>query len=207
MTHEDAMRLLKRLKESAESVLDDKDNLYIEYGSEAKSENNKILKTLANLELDDDEEEPNDEDMLPHGCLYIKGYLTTDWDGLPATTQTKEMWSYAQTSIVKKIEEYAQEHGFLREKTTGLGGHQSYIKNCNMKAFFSKKECSLVEAHRNFDAVVYGGDITTDTSYTGYSEWTITGMDLDEFVIGGHNLEREFSSHMGEYMHLIIECK
>lgn len=206
MTFETAMRILKELKESANTVLNYEDSVFSDYRNVAKHEKNEIIETLANLELDDEEEE-NDEDMLPNGCLYIKGYLTHDYDGIPSVSDDKEpRYSSHKVSIVDEIESYAESHGFLRHKQTGLGGRQSYIRSCNMRAFFSKKECSLVEAHRRFDAMVYGGDLTTDTSYTGYSEWTITGMDLDEFTIGGHNLKREFESHMGEYVHLIIEC-
>lgn len=208
MTFESAIRLLKELKESANTVLDYEDSVYSGYRNVAEHEKNAIIETLANLEFEyDEEEEANDEDMLPSGCLYIKGYLTHNYDGIPSVSDYKEpMYSSPNTSIVGRIESYAESHGFLREKQTGLGGRQSYIRSCNMRMFFSKKECSLVEAHRRFDAMVYGGDLATDTSYTGYSEWTITGMDLDEFTIGGHNLESEFESHMGEYVHLIIEC-
>lgn len=147
----------------------------------------------------------NDEDLLPYGCLYIKGWLENGWDGI-GVKERKDDWRSAD-SIVRKIEYYAESHGFLREKTKGLGGKQSIIQRCNMRAYFSKKECSLAEAQRRFDALMYGGDLVTDTSYTGYSEWTITGMDVDEFTIGGHDLDNEFGSHIGEYVHIIIECE
>lgn len=204
MTRDAAIRMLQSLKDDAKTVLDYEDRVYAEYHK------NEIIETLANLEIndnDDDEEEINDEDMLPSDCLYINGYLTHDSYGHPAVCSNKDyQYSYNTESIITRIETYADSHGFLRQKQTGLGGRQSYIRSCNMKAFFSKKECSLVEAHRRFDAVMYGGDIVTDTSYTGYSEWTITGLDLDEFTIGEHDLEREFNSYMGYYVHLIIEC-
>lgn len=147
-----------------------------------------------------------DEDLLPYGCLYIKGWLARDWNGNPGVKERKDD-VYSADSIISTIEEYARTHGFLREKRTGLGGTQSFIRSCNMRAYFSKRECSLAQAQRRFDALLYGGDLVTDTSYTGYSEWTITGLDVDEFTIGGHDLHNELLSHMGEYIHLIIECK
>ena len=148
-----------------------------------------------------------DKDMLPSECLYIKGWLGTDWDGMPGVQESKEHNWRGADSIVSSIEDYAKLHGFFRETTSGLGGKQSFLPNCNMRAYFSKKECSLAEAYRRFDELMYSGCLVTDASYTGYSEWTITGMDLDEFTIGGHDLASEFDSHMGEYVHLIIECK
>lgn len=148
----------------------------------------------------------SDEDFLPSDCLYIKGYLTTDYDGIVSVKDDVSYWRDG-TSIIARIESYAEKNGFIRKKQTGLGGTQTFIKNCNMRAFFTEKETTLSQAQLLFDVEVYGGDLVTDTSLTGYSEWTITGMNLDEFTIGGHDLKSEFNSHMGEYIHLIIECK
>lgn len=147
-----------------------------------------------------------DEELLPDNCLYIKGYLTTDYDGMPSTTDDIT-YCWNKESIISRIESYAESNGFVRRKKTGLGGTQTFIKNCNMRCFFTEKETSLSEAHMLFDALLYGGELVTDTSLLGYSEWTITGMDLDEFTIGGHDLKNELGSNMGKYIHLIIECE
>ena len=147
-----------------------------------------------------------DEDLLPEDCLYIKGYLTTNDDGIPSVRSEENYWCRAN-SIITEIESYASRNGFIRKKQTGLGGTQTLIKRCNLRAFFTENETTLAQAQLLFDAEMYGGELVTDTSYCGYSEWTITGMNLDEFAIGGHDLKREFNSHMGEYIHLIIECE
>lgn len=147
-----------------------------------------------------------DEDFLPEGCLYIKGYLTTNYDGILSVKDDDNYWSSA-SSIIAEIESLANRNGFIRKKQTGLGGTQTFIKNCNMRAFFTEKETTLAQAHLLLDAEIYGGDLVTDTSLCGYSEWTITGMNLDEFTIGGHDLKYEFGNHMGEYIHLILECE
>ena len=157
------------------------------------------------IELYESKEE-RDEDFLPDNALYIKGYLTVDYDGIPAVTPNKKDSYFQKTSIIDSIKSYAESNGFVREHNKGLGGHQVYIRNCNMRAYFCKRECSLATAQRNFDKLLYGGDIAVETEYTGYSEWTITGMDLNEFTLGGHDLKQELDSHMGEYIHLIITC-
>lgn len=146
------------------------------------------------------------DDLLPDGCLYIKGYLTTDYNGILSVKDDDSYWSHGD-SIIASIESYAERNGFVRKKQVGLGGTQSFIRNCNMRVFFTEKETTLPQAHMLLDAELYGGDLVTDTSLCGYSEWTITGMNLDEFSIGGHNLKSEFNSHMGEYIHLILECE
>ena len=75
-----------------------------------------------------------------------------------------------------------------------------------MRVYFTEKECSLYAAQIAFEEYMYGGDLKTKVSLVGYSEWTITGLNLDEFTIGGHDLEKELSNHIGEYIHMIIEC-
>ena len=44
-----------------------------------------------------------------------------------------------------------------------------------------------------------------DVRNVGYSEYTITGYNLEEFTIGGHNLSYELESHLGEYCWIVIE--
>ena len=79
-----------------------------------------------------------DEDFLPGGCLYIKGYLTSDYDGILAVKDDHDYWRNGE-SIIRKIESYAETNGFIRKKQTGLGGTQTFIKNCNMRVFFTEK--------------------------------------------------------------------
>lgn len=154
----------------------------------------------------ENEEVPTDEELLPRDCLYIKGFLKYDYDGVPAVNPYKSNYSGGD-SIVDSIESYAITHGYYSETDRGLGGRLSLIRNCNIRAYFTEDETSLYTAQMAHDTMMYGGDLTTEVSYVGYSEWTITGLDLDEFTIGGHNLTKEFNSHMGQYMHLIIECE
>lgn len=138
-------------------------------------------------------------------ALHLNGWLKYDWDGIPSLDDRPDGYSHGH-SIIDSIRDYAYNHGMTGEKHTGLGGHMSMIRNCNLRVYFTEKKCSLEEAMQRFDALLYGGDLITETSYVGYSEYTITGMDLDEFTIGGHDLTYEFDSHMGQYVHLILEC-
>ena len=38
----------------------------------------------------------------------------------------------------------------------------------------------------------------------GYSEYTITGMCLEDFSIGGHSLNYELNTNLDKYIHIII---
>lgn len=143
--------------------------------------------------------------------LYLKGYICSDREGIIALSDKKQdeckySWERNGTSIIDSIERFADEHGLFGEHNKGLGGRKAYIDDCNLRAYFADEECELEEAMLAMDMLMYGGDIKTRVDWVGYSEWTITGLDLEEFSIGGHDLEWEFSSHSGKYCHLIIEC-
>lgn len=143
--------------------------------------------------------------------LHLKGYLCSDYNGIVALSDKNPddfeySWEIEEHSIISSIESFADEYGMTGEHHKGLGGRRAFIDDCNLRAYFTDKECELEEAMMAMDMIMYGGDIKTRIDRCGYSEWTITGLDLEEFSIGGHDLESEFNSHFGEYCHLIIEC-
>lgn len=141
--------------------------------------------------------------------LHLEGYITTDYNEIVALSKIKPSKSqkiYKARSIVEGIEDFAKDHGTLEEHERGLGGREAWINNCNIRVYFTDKECSLENAMLAFDTFIYGGDINTEVEFEGYSEYTITGLELKQFSIGGHDLQKEFLSYYGKYMHLILEC-
>lgn len=143
--------------------------------------------------------------------LRLKGYISRDWDGIISLSENNpnkcEYHSecYGE-SIIDYIESFAKIYGITGEHNRGLGGRKAYIDDCNIRAYFTDKECELEDAMEASVVLMCGGDIKTRVDWCGYSEWTITGLDLEEFSIGGHDLAYEFSSNYGKYCHLIIEC-
>lgn len=143
--------------------------------------------------------------------LYLKGYICRDSENIIALSdrnpnEYEYSWERYGESIIDSIERFADEYGMTGRYSKGLGGRKAYIEDCNIRAYFTDTECELEEAMLTLDVLMYGGDIKTNVAWCGYSEWTITGLDLEEFSIGGHDLEWEFSSNYGRYCHLIIEC-
>lgn len=151
-------------------------------------------------------EVPDNTELLPDDCLYINGFLCRDYNGILSVADSDDGYACSGMSIIDAIENYAELNGLFGRTQKGLGGRQSLIENCNMRVYFTEKECSLYAAQIAFEEHMYGGDLKTKVSLVGYSEWTITGLNLDEFTIGGHDLEKELSNHIGEYIHMIIEC-
>ena len=116
--------------------------------------------------------------------------------------------------------EFADEVGWAMRHKKGLGGKKAFIDNCNMRMYFTNKECELDEAEvallRKLEVEGYldnheakeelNGDFNLMTRLTGYSEWTITGCDVETCTLGGHNLLDILSSHTGEYVNIVVEA-
>ena len=51
------------------------------------------------------------------------------------------------------------------------------------------------------------GAFDMETSLTGYSEWTITGYDVDTCTLGGHNLMDILHNHSGEYVNIVVKAE
>lgn len=137
--------------------------------------------------------------------LYINGWVRTNYDGIISTTDKEQYSSWEVHSIPDAVESFAEENGVTREIQDGLGGTKSYIWDSNIYIYFTDKKSTFEEAQGSLICELYG-DVETDIRLTGYSEYTITGCYLEEFTIGGHDLEAEISSHIGEYMHFVLEC-
>lgn len=138
--------------------------------------------------------------------LYIKGWLCKDYDGAVATSENKDDTGWDNRAIVKQVEAFAEEYGMVGRYKKGLGGRKGYIEDANIRIYLTDNECSIDEA---VESLLYKleGEIKTDIALTGYSEYTITGYDIKDFSIGGHDLECELSSHIGEYIHFILGCE
>ena len=124
--------------------------------------------------------------------LLLHGYITTDYDGHPALSETKD--SYRKTSIPNEIQDYFN----YQKLDRGFGEKLTMIPDCNLTIYYTKDICTYEEAQEALLNALYG-NMMVHTKYVGYSEYTITGLDLKTFTIGGHNLAFELESHRGEY--------
>lgn len=111
--------------------------------------------------------------------------------------------------------------GFVKKHNKGLGGKRAFIDNCNIRMYFTNKECELDEAEiallvklevegyldEHEDKEELCGEFDMETRLTGYSEWTITGYDVETCTLGGHNLMNILCNHIGEYVNIIIEAE
>jgi hypothetical protein len=127
--------------------------------------------------------------------LLLNGYLTRDFDDHPALSNSKEDEKIYAKSIPQEIQRGFGEQQYDNEY---LGGELSEIPDCCLSIWFTDDKCTFDEAQESLCNYL-DGCMTVDISYLGYSEWTITGFNLDEFTIGEHDLDKELEDHMGQY--------
>lgn len=131
--------------------------------------------------------------------MRICGFINSNWDG----------WAtIAGIAFADFMYEVAQSYGIAYEHDEGLGGRRAVIKNCKIVMYTSKKEMSFEEAQEKFLDTMFGvcDMYEMDSNYTGYSEWTITGFELDKCKLGDHDLNQILISHKGEYANIEVEC-
>ena len=78
--------------------------------------------------------------------------------------------------------DFADDVGFAKHHNKGLGGNHE------------GKE-------------VFEGRFNLETNLIGYSEFTITGYDIEKCTIGGHNLISILCDHIGEYVNIVVEAE
>ena len=134
--------------------------------------------------------------------LILQGWLWLDSDSNIGISQEriKENHSDLYSSIATEIMDYFK----YTEVEEGLGKKITTIENANLRCWFSDTECTLEEAQMNFESYMVTGNLITQGNYIGYSEWTITGFEVENLIIGGHDLEKELKDHTGQYIHLIL---
>lgn len=141
---------------------------------------------------------------------HIQGLIKTGWDG-----NIEVGWS----DFIDIMYDIAQADGWAMRHNKGLGGRRAIIDDCNIRMYFTDRECDLDEAEIAlltkldgagfFDDLgsreEFEGEFNLLTKLTGYSEYTITGCNVETCTLGGHNLLDILGSHIGEYANIVIE--
>lgn len=132
--------------------------------------------------------------------LILQGWLDTDDCGNIGLKYSRNDYSWNCKSLSYLIMDYF-DHMRIDE---GLGRKLTTIEDAHLSIWFSDEECILEEAQMNFESYVVTGNLLTQGHYVGYSEHTITGFNVDDLIIGGHNLDYELKQHIGQYIHFIL---
>lgn len=132
--------------------------------------------------------------------MELSGFISADYNG----------WAMVgDVTFAQFMYSVAEDYGIAYKHDHGLGGKNAIIQNCSIVMYTSKEEVSFEEAEERFLDQMFGVDgvYEMEANYTGYSEWTITGFDLDKCRLGGHDLNQILLSHTGEFANIRIECR
>lgn len=135
--------------------------------------------------------------------MIISGRITRDYDGLAAIGWN----SYDYDSFADLMYDFAKENGIAYQHNNNLGGWRAVIPDCSISMYFSDEEMDFEKAQEKFLEQMFdaSGVFEMRKDRVGYSEWTITGYDLRECVLGGHNLNDILLDHIGEYVNICVE--
>lgn len=97
------------------------------------------------------------------------------------------------------IENYGAYH-----TEAGLGGQIMYFPKVNLRIYVTNKKSTLDDAMISVLDILEGS-MEGEAYYEGFSEYTITGLDIEKFCIGGHNIMEELHSYIGKYIHFVLE--
>lgn len=129
--------------------------------------------------------------------MDLHGYLILTDDGMIGIDEDRDgMWPSSIQQLIKC--EYGSMHV---EK--GLGQDITTIPECSLRIYFTDEKCTLEEVEE-LVADVFDGGLLSTIALTGYSEYTITGCECEDFRIGGHDLDRELRDHLGQYCWFIL---
>lgn len=136
--------------------------------------------------------------------MIISGRIDKDYDGLANICQP----TYGCDTFADLMYDFAKEYGIAYEHDKGLGGWKAIIPNCSISMYFSDKEMTFEEAQEKFLEQMFdvSGVFEVRKDRVGYSEWTITGYDLKECELGGHDLNDILLDHVGEYVNICVEA-
>ncbi len=139
--------------------------------------------------------------VATHGSKIneLSGFISRNYDG----------WAtVGDIAFAEFMYRIAEDNGVACEHDDGLGGKRAVIERCKLEMYTSKRKMSFDEAQEKFLNRVFGFDgiYEMEANYTGYSEWTITGFDLDKCQLGGHDMNQILLSHSGEYANIRVEC-
>lgn len=142
---------------------------------------------------------------------HIKGFIERNFNG---------SIDIDGRDFVDIMYNFANDVGFAGRHNKGLGGERAVIDDCNMRMYFTNKYCELDDAelallvklevegyfeeHEAREELC--GDFNLMTRLTGYSEWTITGYNVETCTLGGHDLLNILGNHIGEYVNIVVEA-
>lgn len=140
--------------------------------------------------------------------LILLGKLERDYDG-NIGIRKKDSWvDGLAEEIGNFIENISNKLSHVYDKEVeenGLGYRICTSEdNIQLRYYISDNEINSKEEIEEKYLEKILGSIDIALENIGYSEYTITGYDLVNFKLGGHDLEKIFSNYLGKYACIIV---
>ena len=140
--------------------------------------------------------------------FYVHGYcICHDSDNYIYLKNEKDhnLYVYLYDSLFAFIENNYNNEPYGAYYTDGGFGEKFInLPKVNLRIYATDKESTIDEAMISvLDALE--GSMECEASYYGYSEYTIEGLNIDKFCIGGHDLWKELKSYRGKYIHFVLD--
>lgn len=140
--------------------------------------------------------------------LILIGKLTRDEDGNVSIIKNGKYYSNTlSTEIGDFIEKTSNKLSgtYSKEVDEDLGYRTNTSEdNIQLRYYVSDDEIKSQEDIEEKYLQKILGSIDISVEYVGYSEYTITGYVVENFTLGGHNLEEIFSNYIDKYVCIIV---
>lgn len=141
--------------------------------------------------------------------LVLIGKLERDWDG---NVGIREKGDYYIYTLSEEIGGFIEQNNsrlsamYDKEVDEGLGYSVCTSQdNIQLRFYVSDNEIESKEQIEEKYLKKILGSIDISVENIGYSEYTITGCATENFTLGGHDLEKEFSNYLGKYICIIVD--
>lgn len=141
--------------------------------------------------------------------LILIGKLCRDFDGNVGIIKQKQRY---EDTLAKEVGDFIKENNnklsgiYNKEVAEDLGYSVCTSKdNIQLRYYVSDYEIKSLEDIQEKYLKKIVGSIDIAVENIGYSEYTITGYSTENFKLGGHDLEKIFSSYIGKYVCIIID--
>lgn len=141
--------------------------------------------------------------------LVLIGKLERDIDGNVGITQNEEHYT---DTLAEEIGRFIERNnnrlsGVYSEEVDEDLGYSICTSqdNIQLRYYTSDNEIKSKEDIQEKYLQKILGSIDIAVENIGYSEYTITGCSTENFTLGGHNLEEEFSNYLGKYVCIIVD--
>ena len=135
----------------------------------------------------------------------IQGQITHDnWQGSPCIIQKGIPVSLTEIFCDLVDDEILDGETCVTYPEGYIGCREVQTQDVQMFIYYSNKlvdeDTLQLELMKQLE-----GFISAIGYLTGYSEYTVLGLNTEECTIGGHDLKKEIESHMGEYITIVMQ--